>query len=150
MKSTDVPLPTLIGSFLKTCKDQGVEAVVWAAPRGEARDQIASNTGEAGVGKARARLVVRDGAIDAAARALHEFRFVEAGKEVEPGMDFCSYLPCLGYVDDVARAARRGYGAVPWDELPDAVKKLHRTAVTAILAAALSVSAQPPKPLVTV
>lgn len=137
MNANDLPIPVLIRSFLQAMTVKKVEAVVVAMPtRNGVNPSIASNAGDAAVQRARIMLAVPDGAIERVAQAVHEFRLIEQGKQIEPEMDICSFLPCAG-----------GGGKTSWAELPNQLKEVHRVFAKVILAA-IAQPAEPPSPLV--
>lgn len=142
-----VPFADLLKSFLDASMHAGMEVVVWSTEPnavGASREFTASNRAGA-LEKARARLLVQDGAIENVAKAIHTFRFAKigtAGPEVDPAMDFCSFLPCSGAVGEDAEGNRAPVGNVPWDKLPNEVKELHRSFAIALLAA---LAQEPPK-----
>ena len=138
MSAVSVPFTDMLQSFLKAAMSNGMEVVVWATNSqhvGTVRDIVASNRAGADA-KARARLLIQDGAIENVAKAIHGFRFVEAGKtEVDPSMDFCSFVLCAGAVAEDSEGKHVSVGAVPWEKLPNDVKELHRTFAKVLLAA---------------
>jgi hypothetical protein len=140
-----VPFEDLLRGFLKAAMQEGMEVVVWATEPnavGVAHELVASNRTGAPE-RARARLLTQDGAIENVAKAIHGFRFMEAGKSaVDPTMDFCAFVACVGAVAEDAEGNRVSVGAVPWEKLPDEIKELHRTFVKVLLAALVQ---EPPK-----
>lgn len=144
MSTAGVPFADLLKGFLQAAMQANMEVVVWATEPnavGTTRDYVASNRSGAPA-KARARLLIQDGAIENVARAIHGFRFTEPGKPVDPQMDFCSFLPCSGAVAEDEAENHVSVGAVLWEKLPDAIKEIHRTFAKVLLAALVQ---EPPK-----
>jgi hypothetical protein len=138
MPASDVPFPDLVRGFLLAAQEHHYETVVVAIPRNGGATVLSSNNGEVAIGKARAQLLVQNGAIERTAMALHSFRFVEKGKMLDPEMDMCSLGACLG-------AGARGpdgefvmAGKMPWGELPDVIKEAHRTLAAVVIGNALT------------
>lgn len=140
-----LPFADLLTGFLTAAMEANTEVVVWATEAnaiGSRREFVASNRTD-GAARARARLLVQDGAIENVAKAIHTFRFIETGKtEVDPQMDFCSFVMCAGAVAETEDGQHVSPGAVPWEKLPDPIKELHRTFAKMLLAA---LAQEPPK-----
>lgn len=143
MSGSDVPFPALVKGFLLAAQEHHYETVVIAIPRNGGSTVMSSNNGETAIAKARAQLLIQNGAIERTAMAMHAFRFVEKGKPLDPDMDMCSLGACLSAgargPDDVFVPA----GAMPWDALPDVIKEAHRTLAKVVIGAALTGGATP-------
>lgn len=138
MSASDVPFPALVKGFLLAAQEHHYETTVVAIPRNGGPTSVSSNNGETGIAKARAQLLIQNGAIERTAMALHNFRFVEHGKTLDPEMDMCSIGVCLN-------AGARGEdgefvmaGRMPWGELPDIIKEAHRTFAKVVIGTALT------------
>lgn len=136
---SDVPIENLVQSFLhamislnaKTCVVflRGTDAVV------------AKNHADAEA-TARNLFTIKDGAIEAAAIALHAFRFVQ-GDKLDETMNRCSLHPCAAYENEQGRP-------VAWDDLPAEAKEAHRLVAAAVVGAAVAHNPPPKTPLVRV
>ena len=138
MPASDVPFPDLVRGFLVAAQEHHYETVVVAIPRNGGATVLSSNNGETAIAKARAQLLIQNGAIERTAMALHNFRFVEEGKKLDSEMDMCSLGACM-------EAGARGQdgafvmaGKMPWDALPDVIKEAHRTLATVVIGTALT------------
>ena len=126
MDVKDVPLEVLVGSFLKACREQNVEATVVAIPRGNTQQVIASNNGQRGMGRAiTAMLGPATGGIDAAAIELHEAKFRD-DKGVILNSEGC---PVCGE-------------RTPYAEIPDVSKEFHRTIVKLVISKYMTMAGQ--------
>ena len=125
MDVKDIPLGTLVTSFLKACQAQNVEATVIAIPRGNTKQTIASNAGQMGIGRAtQALLGPSTGGIDGAAIELHEAKFRDdKGVIQNPGCPVCG-------------------GKDPFSDLEDVSKEFHRTIVKLVISKYLTFAGQ--------
>lgn len=125
MDVKDVPLDVLVGSFLKACRTQNVEATVVAIPRGNTKQVIASNAGQHGIGRATTALLgPATGGIDAAAIELHEAKFRDdKGVIGNPACVVC-------------------HDKTPYVELPDVSKEFHRTIAKLVISKYLTLAGQ--------
>lgn len=125
MDVKDVPIDALVGSFLKACKAQNVEATVVAIPRGNTKQTIASNQGQMGIGRAiTALLGPSTGGIDGAAIELHEAKFRDdTGVIQNDGCPVCGER-------------------TPYTELEPVAKEFHRTIVKLVISKYLTFAGQ--------
>lgn len=135
---SDVPFPDLVRGFLLAAQEHHYETTVIAVPRSSGPTVVSSNNGEVAIGKARAQLLIQNGAIERTAMAMHAFRFVEEGKQVDPDMDMCSLGACLSAGARGPDGTFTPAGALPWDALPDVIKEAHRTLAKVVIGAALT------------
>lgn len=125
MDVKDVPLDALVGSFLKACRTQNVEATVIAIPRGNTKQTISSNAGQMGIGRATAALLgPSTGGIDGAAIELHEAKFRD-----DKGIILNAGCPVCG-------------GRDPYSDLEDVAKEFHRTIVKLVISKYLTFAGQ--------
>lgn len=129
-----VPVQNLVQSFLTALAKVGAKAHVVFLQGTQVG--IATNHSDAEA-TARNMLSIKDGALEVAAVALHAFRFVQEGSELDKVMDRCSLHPCALYENEQSKS-------VPWDELPEEVKQAHRIVANAIVGTAIAHN--PPKP----
>lgn len=140
----DVPFPDLVRGFLVAAREYHYETTVVAVPRKGGPTVVSSNNGETGIGKARAQLLVQNGAIERTAMALHEFRFVEEGKTIDPDMDMCSFSACMSAGERQPDETMVMAAALPWDRLPDVLKEAHRTMAKVLIGSALTGGGEAP------
>lgn len=128
----EVPFAALVKGFLVAAAAQNFAAVVVAMPHaqiGGGSQMIASNTGQDGVNKARALLLVNGGAVvDRTAKALHSFRLVGADGQIVPESNMCLYGPCIA----------AGSAHTEWESLPAEVQDAHRFIVQMLLGVAMT------------
>lgn len=140
----DVPFPDLVRGFLMAAREHHYETTVVAVPRNQGPAVVSSNNGETGIGKARAQLLVQDGAIERTAMALHQFRFVEEGKTLDADMDACSFAACMGAGERQPDGTMVMASQLPWDKLPDVLKEAHRTMAKVLIGSALTGGGEAP------
>lgn len=144
----NVPFPDLVRGFLVAAQEDHYETTVIAIPRNGGATVVSSNNGETAIGKARAQLLIQNGAIERTAMALHAFRFVEEGKKLEPDMDMCSLGACLSAGARAPDGTFTPAGAIPWDDLPEVIKEAHRTLAKVVIGAALTGGTTPEKKII--
>lgn len=134
-----IPVQVMVSSFLKAMiKNQIPTTVVW---RDGNQVHIGSNIQEA-EDTARSVFNVREGADEVAAIALHAFRVAPAEQpdaEASPNdapRGLCTIVLCA------AHELKEGK-PVPWDELPNEIRDVHRLVAKAAIGAA--VAHNPPK-----
>ena len=135
---SDVPFRDIIKGFLKAAQEEHHDTTVVAVPRNGGPTIVSSNNGETAIGKARAQLLIQNGAIERTAMALHNFRFVEKGKTLDPEMDMCSIGVCLNAGSTQPNGEFLLAGKMPWDELPEIIREAHRTLATVVIGTALT------------
>lgn len=132
-----IPTQVFVGSFLKAMAGRGIETCV--VFRHGSQVATASNRDGAEV-MAKSVFAIQDGAIEAAAVALHTFRVTPPATEtaadgtdpnVSRTVTLCSIVVCAGH--ELEKGA-----AVSWDELPEPVRDAHRFAAQAVIAAAVA------------
>jgi hypothetical protein len=134
MSTANIPFISILASFLKAAAEHNMETAVWAQTRGVVggaqHNFLSGNTGEA-IQKARTAFIVEDGMIEHVAEAVHAFRFVEEGKDLEPGVDLCMFGPCPAMFDP--DSPNEQLAKIPWERLPDIVRDAHRAFAKVLL-----------------
>lgn len=136
---TDIPIETLVQSFLGAMMQHGAKTCVVFLRGNDA--VVAKNHGDAEA-TARNLFVIKDGAIEIAAIALHAFRFVQ-GDKLDETMNRCSLLPCAALEDEQGKP-------IAWDDLPPEAQEAHRLVATAAVGAAVAHNPPPPSKLVKI
>ena len=146
MSVGDVPNDVIIGSFLAEMHRRGfVTTVVATETRAigrHANTVISSNGGHGGVNAARHTLLhlgQEAAMIERTAKALHSFRFVEAGQTAPaPVMDVCVFGGCLSTMFyEEPGAEPIPCGKLSWDKLPPELQEGHRLLVKSVIIEAM-------------
>lgn len=138
---SDIPAETLVSSFISAMAQHGAPTCVVYLVGTKAMVQA---TNPAALATARNAILVKDGALEAAAVALHTFRFVHGeGGAIDEAMNRCALHACAVFEEDKGKAQS-------WDELPEEVKEAHRLFAGSVIAAALAHNPTPESKIIKV
>jgi len=134
-----IPTQVFVGSFLKAMAGRGIETCV--VFRHGTQAAVASNRDGAEV-MAKSVFAIQDGAIEAAAIALHACRLTPPVAEDGTDPDntntvaLCSLVVCAGH--ELEQGISGKDAQVTWDDLPEPIREAHRLVAKAVIAAAVA------------